>query len=81
MHLIAGGTLDRVLILDGQHLERLRVHREARINQLARFWALDQYAVHPILISTRTDEPAAIKGPLLIGDGLATGSTKKCAII
>jgi hypothetical protein len=46
MHLIAGRTLDRILILDRQHLERLRVHRKARINQLARFWALNQYAVH-----------------------------------
>jgi hypothetical protein len=64
MHLIAGWTLDRVLILDGQHLERLRIHRKARINQLARSWALDQYAVQSFLSGLRTDEPVANKGPL-----------------
>ena len=63
MHLLAGWTLDRVLILDRQHLERLRVHREAGINELAGSWALDQYAVHPFLIRTVTDERGANKGP------------------
>jgi predicted phosphoribosyltransferase len=65
MHLMAGRTLDRVLILDRQRFERLRVHRKTRKNQLARFWALDQYAVQPFLIRTQTDEAAANKGPLL----------------
>jgi hypothetical protein len=53
MHLIAGRALYGILLLDRQHLEGLRVHREARINQLARFWALDHYAVHPF--STAAD--------------------------
>ena len=57
MHLITCRTLDRILILDRQHPERLRIHRKARVDQLARFWALDQYAVQPFLISARTDEP------------------------
>jgi hypothetical protein len=64
MHLIAGRTLDRVLILDRQRIERLRVHREACINELARIWALDHDAVQPFLISARTDEAVASKGPL-----------------
>jgi hypothetical protein len=65
MHLMARRTLDWVLVFDGQHLERLRVHREARVNQLARSWALDHYAVQPFLNKDPgTDEPAANKGPL-----------------
>ena len=77
MHLVASGTLDRILILDGQHLERLRIHRKARIHQLSRSWALDQYAVHPLLISARTDEPVASKGPPLqrFPDTLPTSRT------
>ena len=61
MHLITGGTLDRVLILDRQHLERLRIHRKARIDQLSRSWALDEYAVHSFLGGPQTDEPVQIK--------------------
>ena len=49
MHLMARGTLDRVLLIDRQHLECLRIHRKARINELARSWALDHYAVHLVL--------------------------------
>jgi hypothetical protein len=56
MHLFARGAFDRILLLNGQHLERLRVHRKAGINQFARRWALDQYSVHPFPVSIRTDE-------------------------
>jgi hypothetical protein len=59
MHLMAGRTLDRVLLLDRQLFERLRIHRKARINQLARLWALYQYTVHGFPMSCRTDEPGA----------------------
>jgi hypothetical protein len=61
MHLLAGRTLDRVLILDRQHLERLRVHREARINELSRSWALDQYAVHPSSVACGLMSPLQIR--------------------
>src|SRR2546423_13160500 len=61
MHLITGRTLDRVLILDRQHLERLRIHRKARIDQLSGSWALDEYAVHSFLGGPQTDEPVQIK--------------------
>jgi hypothetical protein len=68
MHLTTRRTLDRILVLDGQHLERGRIHRKTGVNQLARFWAFDQYAVQPFLISSaRTDEAVANKGPLLQG--------------
>jgi hypothetical protein len=61
MHLTTCRTLDGLLILDGEHFERLRVHREARINQFARFWALDHYAVHPFLINIQADEVLQIR--------------------
>src|SRR5712671_2906301 len=63
MHLVTGRTLDGILFLDGRIRESLRIHRKASVDHFPRSRALDQYAIHTTLYSTRTDESLANKGP------------------
>ena len=49
MQLAAGRTLDGIHLLDGRTLERLRVHREPRVDHFSGRRTLDQYAVHTFL--------------------------------
>ena len=61
MHLMTRRALDGILVLDGQALERLRIHRKARVNQLPCLGTLDHYAVHSDLINVQTDESVQIR--------------------
>lgn len=53
MHLITGGALDGVHLLDGRGLEGLRIHGEARVDHLSGIGALDQDPIHSSLMQRK----------------------------